>query len=200
MSFAGIELINQLKMRIDSTGDVKMKTLAILVGLVSIVAQPVSAQAQFSGWDDDEPPMEEIVVIGKRQNNRGFAGFDSVLEYLDFRDAVDINWMNQLNEILNYANEASEQYCNSQIDNWLAQCHITVERANVGCLTLGLGGAMYVLRALGLLQNIAGLTAGNGTVLLGCTELREAAHADCEAIAASSRAPEIAGCPGHTPE
>ncbi len=161
---------------------------------------PVSAHAQFGGWDDDddEPPMEEIVVVGRPQDGFGFAGFGTMLDFPNFYGVLDINWRNQLNDFLDSANEASDQYCDSQIENWVNFCHLTVERANVGCLTLGLGAAMSGLRALGLLESIPGLIGANGTVLLGCTELREAAHAECEAIAASDRAPQIASCPGHT--
>ncbi len=162
------------------------------MSLLFALTYSTSAQSQF--WDDDDPPMDEIVVVGQR--DYGFAGFGSIFELLDFQALYYDAWLNQLNELLDNANDASEQYCAAQIEFWRADCHHRMDTAAVVCVT---GGALVfanALRLLGIIGNGSLDLLGGGGLLLSCGELNYRAHQTCDAIADSSRGPQVAQCPG----
>ena len=169
------------------------RTVLIVAIFLTILA--TDSKAQFGGFDD-EPPMEEIVVIGHREDVHGFG---SMLEYLDFRDAANINWLEQLNNVLDAANEADERLCASQVEAWRQQCHTLMDRNAVMCVTAGALVFYNAFRILGIGANSSNPEIlGGAGVALSCTEANSRAHAYCDKIADSSEGPRVAQCAGRS--
>ena len=97
-----------------------MKNLSVYL-MILFLAFTYSTSAYSQIWDDDEP-IDEIVVVG-RQTDYGFAGFGSIFDFLGFQEFFSDGWLSQLNELLDNANEANDQYCTAKIESWRADCH-----------------------------------------------------------------------------
>ena len=169
------------------------KIMFAVVGAMLCFA--VSTDAEAQGFFNDEEPMEEIVVVGQRQDRPDYAGFNSIFELWDFRESFENSFNDQLRDLLDQANEASEQMCQAQIDQWVADCHQQVNVLVAGCAISGgnlVGGAM---RAWEAFRRLIGATAGPISAF-SCTNIYQDGHASCDAIGASSEGPRVAGCPG----
>lgn len=170
-----------------------MKNIPVYLMVVFFtLVYSTSAQSQF--WNDDDEPIDEIIVVGQR--DYGFAGFGSIFELLDFQELFSDAWLNQFNELLDNANDASEQYCAAQIETWRSDCHHQMNVATATCITSGALVFANALRLLGILGNGSWEIIGGGGLLLSCNELNSRAHLYCDAIADSDSGPQVAQCLG----
>jgi len=142
--------------------------VAILFLIAPLFAETANAQSFF---DDDEPSMEEIVTTAPRIGDRGYLGFSSVLEFLEFREATMINWVAQLNDILDaaidtLANVDVEQVCNEQQSEFRGMC---LQAAHNNLLLCGAGGFLLTGGAAGLSGGTLATIVGGGAGVY-CTD------------------------------
>lgn len=139
---------------------------ASIVFLLLGLADPAStAQAQF--WSDEEP-IEEVVVIGHRDD--AFAGFGSVFHYLDFLDASMNSWLEQLGNALDAAMETADdpdvvRSCAAQQTAFRTECLELAHRASQACIVSG--GSLTAFAAF--FGGLPGATVGI-TSALTCSE------------------------------
>ncbi len=169
------------------------KIMFAVVGMMLGFA--VSTDAEAQDFFFDEEPMEEIVVTAPRQDRPDYAGFNSIFELMDFRESYENLFNQQLRDLLDQANEASEQLCRQQIDSWVADCHQQVNVLVAGCT---LSGGLLVgaaARAFEAFARLIGVGGGSATAF-SCSNIYQDGHASCDAIGASSEGPRVAGCAG----
>lgn len=163
--------------------------LAVISILVLVFGLLVNERAQAQ-WNDEEP-IEEIITYGERD----FSGFSSIFGLWDFTGMFADNWLNELNAVLEAVEAAQEQVCNQQIEQWRQDCHTQMNVAYAGC---GLSGVLMLGSAIryALPEWLRPSAAPIGATGLGlsCTAWNQAAHAHCDAIADSDRAPQVAQC------
>ncbi len=147
--------------------------LTILFILPLLFAEPVNAQF----FDEDEPPIDEVVTTGQRYHTHGFS---SVMAYLDFRDAVSINWINQLASILNAALEAVDvdEVCDAQQADFRQLCLDRAHTANLTCIGTG-----TPLTAYGFFVGIWPGAVSATIISVGCTQTNYNAVNTCNAVA-----------------
>lgn len=152
-------------MTISKSCGTRFVAMSLALFSLALIHPDATANAQY--WLDDEP-MEEIVVIGQRED--AFAGFGSVFSYLDFMDASMNNWLEQLGNALDAAMESTDdpeviRSCEVQQSEFRQSCLDLAHRASQACIVSG--GSLTLFATY--LGGIPGFVVGVGSAVT-CSE------------------------------
>lgn len=173
-------------------------TRFLLLASVACLGQPAHA---VGGFDEQNHVMDEIVVVGTPPSSTGFGVIGGWFSFATVDISDQFRSLDRFLGALSVANdrliEASEQYCSQKIEEWRRDCHDGMETAHTYCIVSGafMTGALIRARIPAPFRSSGSIGAGFGTMRT-CNDVRFRAHRNCDRIADSSAASQIAECPG----
>ncbi|MEL7023694.1 MAG: hypothetical protein AAGL69_08075 [Pseudomonadota bacterium] len=167
--------------------------------IAALAVCSVNVDAQM--FDQEEQIVDEVVSIGTRPSGFAFGWLGSWLSW----SILDIDNLNgdldslgaSLQNLIDAANEASEELCRRRIEDWRSSCHARMNTNRHLCVA----ASSFLLGApiAYLLPSVFRRGGYYGVGLVGynrCAQWDFRAHQHCDAIADSGSAPRIAQCDG----